>query len=364
MTVSSQETPRLDVAAALGVAAEEAARITGAEGVAIAIGNAGTMSCCTSLGNAPEVGVLLGPDSGLSGICLRTAEVVQCDDTASDARVDPVASRRMNLRSLLIVPVVVDGVLHGILEVVSSKPHAFDATHREHLSSIAQGIAALLSHAGTVQARENADAATASTPAGNSASVAAAVREPERASSFAAVEAEEELLPAPPPWSPATTTGKAGIGIAVALLLALGWYAIGGQKASTPVPAPTTKAETPATGSQPTGEVTVEQSSLSVAGLDEKASGASAITPGQLLHKVEPLYPASARAQGVGGAVVLTALITKQGKIANVQLVRGPQALAAPAIDAVRQWVYEPYRQGGKPVEVETTIIVRFTPHP
>ena len=55
--------------------------------------------------------------------------------------------------------------------------------------------------------------------------------------------------------------------------------------------------------------------------------------------------------------------MTKQGKMSNVQFVRGPQALAAPAIDAVRQWVYEPYRQGGEPVEVETMIVVRFSPH-
>jgi hypothetical protein len=37
--------------------------------------------------------------------------------------------------------------------------------------------------------------------------------------------------------------------------------------------------------------------------------------------------------------------------------------LAAPAIDAVRQWVYEPYRLGGEPVAVETMIVIRFTPH-
>lgn len=167
----------------------------------------------------------------------------------------------------------------------------------------------------------------------------------------------------------------AGIGVAIVAVLALAWYLVGVVHTSTPArtgSAPATKASTAlsATPEQRTEpdvpEITVEQNSLSVAGPEgaPRVSGsAPQLTPGQLVRKVDPAYPPSARARGISGSVVLTALVTEQGRVANVQFVRGPEALASPAIDAVRQWVYEPYRLGGEPVAVETIIVIRFTSH-
>ncbi|HEX9120464.1 MAG TPA: TonB family protein [Terriglobales bacterium] len=390
------DVPRLDTKAALDLAVEEAARITGADGVAIAIGNGSAMCCCASAGNAPDVGVLLGPDSGFSGICLRTAELVQCDDTATDPRVDPLASRRINLRSVLIVPVIVDGRLQAILEVVSSKPHAFQAQHREELSRMAQGIATLLSDAnrkGPKSSTEehqvssrNAEAAVkrvkASAPTPPSSTVSHLSQGRKQASALTASSVLRAVrsydgLPSPAVWRSLSATTKAGIGLAFVFVLALGWYLVGVRHTSTPAgtgSAPAMKSSTapsatPEHRTEPAAalpEITVEQNSLSVAGPEgaPKVSGsAPQLTPGQLVRKVEPAYPASARARGISGSVVLTALVTKDGRVANVQFVRGPEALASPAIDAVRQWVYEPYRLGGEPVAVETMIVIRFTPH-
>jgi hypothetical protein len=85
---------------------------------AIAIGNTSAMRCCACAGIPPDVGVMVGPDSGLSGVCLRTSEWVQCDDTANAPRIDPQAG--MSLGSVLIVPVMVDGRL---LHSLDSTPH-------------------------------------------------------------------------------------------------------------------------------------------------------------------------------------------------------------------------------------------------
>src|SRR5512146_1000688 len=104
------------MASALTMLAQQAADGTGADGVAIAIGNAMAMCCCASVGDAPAMGVLVGPDSGLSGLCMRTSHLVQCDDAATDARIDPVARQQMNLRSVLIVPVIADGRLQAMLQ--------------------------------------------------------------------------------------------------------------------------------------------------------------------------------------------------------------------------------------------------------
>ena len=80
----------------------------------------------------------------------------------------------------------------------------------------------------------------------------------------------------------------------------------------------------------------------------------------QLRKSVPPEYPLVARAARVSGTVVLQAIIGKDGQIHDLTAVSGPPMLLQAALDAVQQWVYEPYRLDGEPVEVETTINVVF----
>lgn len=81
---------------------------------------------------------------------------------------------------------------------------------------------------------------------------------------------------------------------------------------------------------------------------------------GMLLQKVIPVYPAAARREGVQGQVVLKAVIGKDGTIAQLRPMQGPQALTAAAMEAVQHWRFRPYELKGKPVEVETDIRVNF----
>ena len=85
------------------------------------------------------------------------------------------------------------------------------------------------------------------------------------------------------------------------------------------------------------------------------------VTRGLLVHRVEPSYPPLARAARVQGDVVLTAVISPNGDIENLQLVSGHPMLVPAAITAVKQWRYKPYLLNGQPVEVETTITVIFS---
>lgn len=82
---------------------------------------------------------------------------------------------------------------------------------------------------------------------------------------------------------------------------------------------------------------------------------------GNLIYRVQPEYPPMARLARVQGTVVLSAIISKNGAIENLQLVRGPALLVRAAIDAVKQWRYRPYLLNDEPVEVETQITVNFT---
>jgi len=87
---------------------------------------------------------------------------------------------------------------------------------------------------------------------------------------------------------------------------------------------------------------------------------AGGVLAGHILTKVPPHYPEEARAAGVGGTVVLHAIIGKDGTIEKLTVISGPALLQDAAVDAVKQWVYSPYLLNGVPTEVDTTIMVNF----
>jgi periplasmic protein TonB len=88
----------------------------------------------------------------------------------------------------------------------------------------------------------------------------------------------------------------------------------------------------------------------------------SGVTQGLLIRKVEPSYPQMAKIARVQGAVVLSALIGKDGVIQNLHVVSTASPLLnQAALEAVKQWRYRPYILNGEPVEVDTTITVNFT---
>lgn len=86
----------------------------------------------------------------------------------------------------------------------------------------------------------------------------------------------------------------------------------------------------------------------------------SVIEEGQLMNKVEPVYPHIALISGVKGDVRLHAIIAKDGTIQSLTVVSGHPTLVAAARDAVIRWRYRPYLLNGEPVEVETFITVSF----
>jgi periplasmic protein TonB len=86
----------------------------------------------------------------------------------------------------------------------------------------------------------------------------------------------------------------------------------------------------------------------------------SVMMQGNLLHRVEPEYPAIAKQAGIQGTVVIRAFISREGTIERTQLLSGHPLLAHAALDAVRRWRYRPYYLNGEPVEVETQITVNF----
>ena len=78
------------------------------------------------------------------------------------------------------------------------------------------------------------------------------------------------------------------------------------------------------------------------------------------LKSVNPTYPAIARQARVQGVVILECTISAQGRVADVRVLRSIPLLDQAAIEAVRQWEYEPTLLNGVPVPVIMTVTVNF----
>lgn len=77
--------------------------------------------------------------------------------------------------------------------------------------------------------------------------------------------------------------------------------------------------------------------------------------------KVMPVYPPEAKKARIQGKVVLDAIIGKTGDVEHLSVVSGPKELQQSALDAVRQWTYDPFLLNGEPVEVKTTINITYS---
>ncbi len=93
---------------------------------------------------APYVGMRLAQASSLSGLCVRTTEVLTCSDAESDPRVDLDACRRVGVRSMVCTPLLQGGQAIGVLKVMSSQVVAFDANDEQALRLMADVLGAAL----------------------------------------------------------------------------------------------------------------------------------------------------------------------------------------------------------------------------
>jgi TonB family protein len=86
----------------------------------------------------------------------------------------------------------------------------------------------------------------------------------------------------------------------------------------------------------------------------------------RIINRVQPEYPERARQNGITGTVRLHVILAKDGTMKQLEVVSGHPLLQQAALDAVRQWRYQPTLLNGSPVEVDTTIDIIFslnTPH-
>jgi GAF domain-containing protein len=149
--------PQIDLEPAIGVITERAQVLTGATGAAIALRKGDEVICRARAGRtAPDLGVRLQTDSGISAECLRTGEVVLCHDTSENPLVDRMSCQRLGVRSILAAPLRQYHKTLGIFEVLSAVPHAFnhqDVATMQLLSSMMVAAITRLARIGSVANR-------------------------------------------------------------------------------------------------------------------------------------------------------------------------------------------------------------------
>lgn len=118
---------RRDLEAALQLLAERAQYLTGASGAAIALCEGGEMVCRASAGRAaPELGVEIETDSGLTAESIRTHQLVRCDDADCDPRVNRESCREIGVKSVMVMPLLRGQDVAGVFELVADRASAFE----------------------------------------------------------------------------------------------------------------------------------------------------------------------------------------------------------------------------------------------
>lgn len=86
------------------------------------------------------------------------------------------------------------------------------------------------------------------------------------------------------------------------------------------------------------------------------------VKPAKLISSVSPQYPMLAKNQHVSGNVIIDALIDANGHVTTMKVISGPQLLHQAAMDALKQWRYQPASLDGKPVAMHLTVTMQFRP--
>lgn len=394
---------------------EQARTVTGATGAAVAMFRDGKLTCRASSGeNAPGLGVPVDASSGLAVACVSTGEIQQCQDTETDERVNAEACQLLGVRSMLIAPLVEGQRLVGLIEVFSPWPNAFGKREISALQVLAGRIA---------ESNREAEAVITTPEPEEEPEIPAepAEIELEPIPNQAAEEQPEQPEPlqeiaaqAPIPRKAFDLWGTVLVGLVISAALALG-LVIGWRRAAEltkpsgqansiardidfsdspptaptasqneapadrivdhtepvavstpkepiakpepPPKAPTVKLEPPPGGLIVTQNGRVVYRSPSDGG--QAAAGQRIERP--LIHKVEPEYPAEAKARQVEGPVVLDVQVLGDGTVGTIAVVSGDPLLAQSAINAVKQWRYQPQSADGQGVQRQTRVTVKFT---
>jgi two-component system cell cycle response regulator len=147
-----------DFSKVMQLTAERARLFTSAGAAAIELREGDEMVYRGVSGSAASaLGLRLSVFSSLSGRCIIENESFSCEDTEADTRVDREACRRLNVRSMLLVPLRHEDQTVGVLKVMSPVPQAFHTEHIGTLELLAGFVGSAMAHAATNRALQSSE---------------------------------------------------------------------------------------------------------------------------------------------------------------------------------------------------------------
>src|SRR6266478_5713425 len=394
-----------------------AAEATRASAAALALARGAEMVCRAATGHlAPDLGIPLNTRDGLSGACLQTRQPQLSVDTEFDPRVDPAISRRLGIRSILIVPVfdMNNAQFTGILEVFSTSPAAFSNSDQKLLEGFADECARIRQAA--IERSQRKPVATAASPELIAPALIAHEFTPPEFVAARPLPARRSPYEA---WTLVLGALAILATIAVSFLIGyrIGWLrtAVSHTQTSQPIRAGTSLSRAQAnscvgtaspgcpaeqnaaatTAARPANTSSSEKASAKApthtspaadelvvyekgkvifrmkpapAKLAPTKPAPTKIVPSQivwlspaqaetrLLNRAEPQYPREALAAHRAGDVVLEVQVAEDGSISSIHTLTGEPLLHASATEAVRNWRCQPYRQHGHHEQFQTDV--------
>lgn len=372
---------------------EQARLASTAAAASIALISGDELVCRATTGaNAPGLGVRMSLHSGLIAACLESRQPQRCDDAEIDPRVDAEAYRNLEIRSILMVPVLNGDQSLGVFQIFSPRANEFGDREAQTLQALARRIVNNVRYAAENQPYPIVEPAAPAPESAVEPTPEAASPVPAFAKILANADSGTDF------WTSALT------GLVIGLALLLGWMAGRNGRnaqpltpsAAMPIPMPTRSGQAPkveaakskegnAPPSTKPGAPPKNAEGISNAGLivydkgkviypapaaganpSEKYSveGIEMLSPeavGALLkNRVEPQYPEAAKNAGVHGDVSMRVIVNRDGVVRDVQVEDGNPQLAPAALDAVRQWRFTPYQVNGAPHEFQARLVVHF----
>jgi len=395
---------------------------TRATGAAVALLRGDEMVCrATTGGNAPDMGVRLDTKTGLSGACVETRLTQLCADTELDDRVDVAACRALGVRSILVLPLLDEARLIGVFEVFSPLPNAFGDRDIQTLQAFVRQILQAVGEARLLSSAPLKSSSEAETQTYSYEPELQTIAPP---AEVIPGEGGPPPQPRRDWRTPFLTVLVIALSILLGTLLGLHISRPKPPRAARPTPggtptaaasttnaalefgssnAPSLDSEAPANtqapssaapvnrdkkGPPPRGNLTVyrdervvyqdgaphiepaespapassapqpptPQSSLLPALPDLPTHTAMALLPKQ----IDPEYPAVCTAPSAQTPVQVRIAVDSTGAVQYARIVSGPNELAAPALDAVKKWRFNPYSVKGTPIPFQTLVTVHF----
>ena len=142
----------LDLEPAISAITERAQHLTGATGAAMALRAGEEIVCRARAGRtAPDLGMRLQTEGGISAEAVRSGEVMLCHDAERNPRVDLASCRRLGVRSILVSPLRHYRRTLGVFEVLSSSPGAFDERDVATMQLLSSMMVAAISRISSLQ---------------------------------------------------------------------------------------------------------------------------------------------------------------------------------------------------------------------